>query len=131
MSVLPRRVDVGAAEVAVARRRAEEGTAKVQLLDDPERAQVEEPWDGPLQLAIGDLAGAPGIDPDRDRLHHADGIRDLHLAARSQAGRHDVLGQVAGAVGSGAVDLGRVLAREGATSVASPGAVAVDHLLAP
>jgi hypothetical protein len=67
---------------------------------------------------------------DRHRLGHADGVGELDLAAIGEAGGDDVLGDVAGHVGGGAVDLGRVLAREGAAAVAAHAAVGVDDDLA-
>ena len=60
----------------------------------------------------------------------ADGVGDLHLAALGEAGGDDVLGHVAGRVGAGAVDLARVLAREGAAAVRRGAAVGVDDDLA-
>ena len=71
-----------------------------------------------------------GVDVDADRLGDADGVGELDLAALGQAGGDDVLGDVAGHVGGRAVDLGGVLAAEGAAAVAAPAAVGVDDDLA-
>ena len=60
----------------------------------------------------------------------ADRVGDLDLAALGEAGGDDVLGDVAGGVGGRAVDLGRVLAGEGAAAVAGHAAVGVDDDLA-
>ena len=60
----------------------------------------------------------------------ADRVGDLDLAALGEAGGDDVLGDVAGRVGGRAVDLGRVLAGEGAAAVAGHAAVGVDDDLA-
>ena len=60
----------------------------------------------------------------------ADRVGDLDLAAIRQVGGDDVLGDVARRVGRGAVDLGRVLAGEGAAAVARHPAVGVDDDLA-
>src|SRR6185312_4954477 len=46
---------------------------------------------------------------------------------RGQPGGDDVLGHVPRAIGAGAVDLGRVLAREAAPAVPRVTAVGVDH----
>ena len=81
-------------------------------------------------LRVGDLAGALGVDVDAHRLGDADGVGELHFAALGQAGGDDVLGDVAGHVGGAAVDLGRVLAAEGAAAVPAPAAVGVDDDLA-
>ena len=68
--------------------------------------------------------------PERDRAGHADGVGHLDLAPAGGAGGHHVLGHPAGRVGGRAVDLGRVLAREGAAAVAGHAAVGVDDDLA-
>ncbi len=83
-----------------------------------------------LDLAAADLLGAEGLDHDRDRVRDADGVGDLHLGALGEAGGDDVLGDLAGGVGGGAVDLRRVLAGEGAAAVAGHAAVGVDDDLA-
>ena len=73
---------------------------------------------------------AVGVDPDVERVGVADGVGELHLALLGQAGRDDVLGDVAGHVRGRAVDLGRVLAAEGAAAVPAAAAVGVDDDLA-
>ena len=60
----------------------------------------------------------------------ADRVGDLHLAALGQPGGDHVLGDPAHRVGGRAVDLGRVLAGEGAAAVAGVAAVGVDDDLA-
>ena len=70
--------------------------------------------------------GAEAVDLDRHRVGDADRVRDLQLAAVGEAGGDDVLGRVAGRVGRRAVDLGRILAREGAATVSRRAAVRVD-----
>src|SRR5690606_17315349 len=92
---------------------------------------VEHALDRLGQLLVGDHAGPEGVDQHRDRPRHADGVGELNLAAPGQAGRHHVLGDVASVVAGRAVDLGRVLAREGAATVACHAAVGVDDDLAP
>ena len=77
-----------------------------------------------------DLLGTEGLDQHRHRAGHADGVGHLDLAAAGGPGGHHVLGHPAGRVGGGAVDLGRVLAREGAATVAGHAAVGVDDDLA-
>ena len=64
-------------------------------------------------------------------MRHADGVRDLDLAAVGKTRRDDVLGDVARRVGGRAVDLGRVLAAERAAAVTGHAAVGVDDDLAP
>src|SRR4030095_12831108 len=55
-----------------------------------------------------------------------EGVRALHWSPRGQAGRDDVLGDVARHVAGGAVDLRRILAREGAAAVRARAAVRID-----
>src|ERR1700693_6596401 len=91
---LPRCVDVRAPEMAVHRGLAEQGPTQVQLLDDSERAEVEE-----LAHCCGDrrvrqLAGAGGVDADGDRLHDPDRVRGLYLAPWREPGRRELLGDV-------------------------------------
>ena len=76
------------------------------------------------------LLGAVGLDEERERLGDADGVRELHERALAQARLDDRLGHPAARVGGRAVDLGRVLAREGAAAVGAPAAVGVDDDLA-
>ena len=71
------------------------------------------------------------VDIDRQRLGDADGIGELDGAAPGKAGGDDILGEVAGSIGGRAVDLGRVLAGEGAAAMRSSAAVSIDDDLAP
>ncbi len=66
----------------------------------------------------------------RHRPRDADGVRQVDLAAFGQAGGDDVLGHPARRVRRRAVDLGRILAGEGAAAVACHAAVGVDDDLA-
>jgi hypothetical protein len=84
----------------------------------------------PLERGAVEPAGAEGVHPDRDRLGHADGVGELHLAAGGEARRDQVLRHPARGVGGAAVHLGRVLAREGAAAVPAHAAVGVDDDLA-
>ena len=83
-----------------------------------------------LDLLVRDLAGAERLDREADRPGDADAVGDLDLEAVGEAGGDDVLGDPAGRVRRRAVDLRRILAREGATAVAGHAAVAVDDDLA-
>src|SRR5206468_963856 len=99
--------------------------------DDAERAQVEEPGHRGCDRGVRDLACAVGVDANGDRLDDPDGVRHLDLAPARETRGDDVLGYVARAVRTGAVDLRRVLAREAPAAVAGVAAVGVDHDLAP
>uniref|UniRef100_J3KZC6 Uncharacterized protein n=1 Tax=Oryza brachyantha TaxID=4533 RepID=J3KZC6_ORYBR len=81
-------------------------------------------------LLVGDLAGAVGVDEHGERLGHANGVGHLHDAAAGEAAGDDALGRLPGDVGAAAVDLGRVLAGEGAAAVGSPAAEGFDDDLA-
>ncbi len=83
------------------------------------------------QLVGVDLRRAERLHHHRHRVRDADRVRDLHLAARGDAGGDDVLRHVAHRVRGGPVDLGRVLAAERAATVPGHAAVGVDDDLAP
>ena len=72
-----------------------------------------------LDLVLGDLGRAERIDHERDGLGDADGVGQLDFDLVGQAGGDEVLGDVAGHVGAGAVDLGGVLPRKAAAAVAA------------
>ena len=71
-----------------------------------------------------------GIDEHRHRLGDADRVGELHHAALGQAGRDDVLRDVARHVAGRAIDLRGILARERAAAVRRRAAVGVDDDLA-
>ena len=77
-----------------------------------------------------EAAGAEGLDTDRHRLGHADRVGQLDFAARRDPGLDQVLGHPTGGIGCTAIDLRRVLAREGAAAVTPHAAVGVDDDLA-
>src|SRR5438093_6049786 len=60
-------------------------------------------------------------------MGHADRVRDLHLEAVAQPGRHHVLGDVTRRVGARAIDLRRVFAGERAAAVAGDPAVRIHN----
>ena len=118
---LPRE-DVGrlAAEVAVGRRLQVARLGQVERARDQSGPEVEGLEHLGEDLLVRDLARAVRVDVHRQRLRDADGVRDLHERAAGEPGRDDRLGGLARDVGAGAVDLGRVLAGEGAAAVGSP-----------
>src|SRR5450759_4197745 len=128
---LPGGVDVRAPEMAVHGRLAEKRAPQVELLDDPERAQVEELAHRGGDRRVRQFAGAEGVDADCDGLDDSDRVRDLHLAARCQPSGYNVLRDVTRAVPPGSVHLCRVLAGEAAAAVAGVAAISVDHDLPP
>ena len=82
------------------------------------------------QFRLRDCASAERFDAYADRLGNADGVGELNFTALGQAGSDDVLGDIAGDVCGGAIDLRRILAGESAASVTAHAAVAVDDNLA-
>src|SRR5579884_674442 len=127
---LPRRVDVVAAEVAVGCRRAVDRPAQAQVADDRAGAQVEVPRDQLADHVLVDVRGAESLEVHAQRVRHADRVGDLHLEAVGQARGHDVLRHVARGVGGRAIHLRRVLAAEGAATVAGHAAIGIDDDLA-
>ena len=77
-----------------------------------------------------DLLRAERLDHQAHRVCGADRVRHLELGLVGQARRHDRLGDVAGHVRGGTVDLRGVLAAEGAAAVGRVAAVGVDDDLA-
>src|SRR5699024_6465935 len=121
----PGQVQVTAAEVAVGGGLLVDRPAQVQVGDDLAGAQVEQLPDDLAQALVADLAGALAVHQHAHRVAHADGVGQLDVAPPGQARRHDVLGDVPGHVGGGAVHLGGVLAGEAPAAVAGGAAVGV------
>ena len=130
IGLLPGEVVVVAPEVTVGGRLAVDRPAQVELADERPGTQVEVLVDQLGDALARNPLGAVGLDHRRERVRHADRVGKLDLAAIGQPRRDDVLGHVAGRVGGRAVDLRRVLAREGAAAVARSAAVGVDDDLA-
>ena len=85
VGALPGELRLGAAEVAAVAV-AVDRPAQVEVLDDPARREREVLADQALDLAVGNGAGAVGVDVDADRLGDADGVGELDLA-RGRPGR--------------------------------------------
>src|SRR5690606_17204589 len=94
------------------------------------RAQVEVFAYQQGDLVVGHNTCAIGVDGDVDGLGHPNGVADLHLALGGQTGRHNILGHITGGIRSRAVDLGRILAREGTPAVRAGTTVGIDNDLA-
>ena len=103
--------------------------AEVEHLFDACRREVEELRDECFNLAVVDLAGAKRIHEHGNRSRITDGISDLDFATAGEAGCDDVLGNVTGCVSTAAIDFGRVLATECATTVTAHAAVGIDDNL--
>ena len=122
--------ETGAAEVPVSGRAQVAGLQEVEVADDRSGTEVEHLVDRGLDLGGIDRLGAEGLDEDAHGVGDADGVGDLHLAPARRTGGDHVLGHPSGGVGGGPVNLGGVLAAEGASTVTSHAAVGVDDDLA-
>src|SRR5438477_60399 len=120
-----------APEVTVGGGALVDGALQPERADDGRGLQVEYLAHDGRDLLVGQGAAPEGVHQDGDRVRDADRVRDLHLAALRQLGRHDVLGDVAHHVGGAAVDLRGVLAAEGAAAVPPVATVGVDDDLPP
>src|SRR6266508_3849189 len=129
--LLPAELLLAAPEVPVGGGALVDRPAQVEVTDDRGRAQVEHLAYGVHDLLGGDGLGAEGFDEQRHRMGDADRISDLHLAALGRPGGDEVLRHPAGRIRGRTVDLGGVLARERAATVAGCAAVGVDDDLAP
>lgn len=126
LGLLPVEVLVGA-EVAVLGRLQVDGPCQVELLDDDTGAHVEVLADDLDELVRGLGGGAVGVDEDGQGLSDTNGVGQLDQGTAGKAGSDQGLGDPTSQVGSGAVDLGEVLAGEGATTVGTPATVGVDN----
>jgi len=107
-----------------------DGLGEVKLLDNDTGAEVEVVTDDLDKLIRVSLRGAVGVDIDGEGLGNTDGIRQLHKSATGEPSGDEGLGDPASDVGSGTIDLGEILAREGTTTVSTPATVGVDNDLA-
>ena len=99
---------------------------QIQHLDNAFRAQVEVFAYQRNQFGFVQFAGAEGVDGNRSRLGHADGVGNLNLALTCQTGGNDVFGDIAAGISGGAVYLGGIFAGEGAAAVRGGTAVSID-----
>src|ERR1700729_1529306 len=83
------------AEMTVGRGSRVDRLVEIEMLADAARRQIHRLRHGLLQLVLGYLTGAMGIDIDRQRSRHADGVSELQRAAIGKAGSDDVLGEIA------------------------------------
>jgi len=119
-----------ATEVTVGRRSLVDGLLEVKLLDDFARAKVEVLLHDLQKLLLAFRRCAVAENGDGEGFGDADGVGDLDQNAFAEAGLDERLGDPAGGVSGAAVDLGKVLAGEGAAAVGAPSAVRVDDDLA-
>jgi hypothetical protein len=133
IELLPREAAIGlglAAEMAVGRGPHIDRLVEAEMGANAARREIEELLQDVRELVLVDLAGAGGVDIDRERLRDADRVGELDRAALGEPSGDDVLGEIARGIGGGAVDLGRVLAGEGAAAMRRGAAIGVDDDLA-
>ena len=115
------------AEVTVLGSTVVDGVGEVELLDNDTGTEVEVLADD-LDKLLGVLVGGTVVlNEERERLGDTDGVRELDETAAGETSLDQGLGDPAGEVGSGTVDLGVVLSGEGTTTVGTPTTVGVDN----
>ena len=104
----------------------EDGLVEAEVADDATGAEVKvllhELHEGLLVV----LGGAVSVDVDGERVGDTNGVGELDADTVAEVVGHEGLGDPAGGVGGGTVDLGAVLAGEGTASVGAPTSVGVD-----
>ena len=63
----------------------------------------------------------------REGMRNTDGVGDLNEDSSAETSADERFGDPSGGIGSGSIDLGVVLAGEGAATVGSPAAVSVNN----
>ncbi|CAL9064004.1 unnamed protein product [Musa banksii] len=130
---LPGKVWVIPAEVTICCCLEEPAVAtplQVKVIGDHPRPEVKVLLHNLQDLLIGNLASAIGVNKDRQWLRNTDGIGDLDDTAAGKSICHNALSCLPSYVGTAAVNLGWVLAREGTTTMGSPATIGVDDDLA-
>lgn len=117
-------------EVAVLGGLEVDWAGQVELLDDHSWTEVEVGADDLLELIRGVVGGSVGVNVDGGWLSDTDGVGELDKRTASELGVDEGLGDPAGDVGSGTIDLGEILSGESTTTVGSPSTVGVDDNLA-
>ena len=126
VGLFPREAFAGATEVAEGGGLHVTRLPQVEHLFDACRGEVEVLCDDFFDLAVIDLAGTEGIHEHGHRLGVTDSVGELDFATVGEACCNNVLSDIAGSVCCAAVDLGRVLAAECATTMTAHAAVGVD-----
>ena len=99
-------------EVAVLGRLEVDGVGELELLDNDTGAEVEVVLDDLNELIRRLVRSAIGLDEERQGLSDTDGVGKLDKRTAGQLGVDERLGDPAGEVGSGTVDLGVVLSEK-------------------
>ncbi len=105
-------------------------TAQVKVTNNGAGAKIEHGLHGVFDIGLGNMVRAEGVHHDGDGTCHADSVGKLHLALVGQPGSDHVLCHPTCRIGCRAVDLGAILAGEGATAMTTHAAVGIDDNLA-
>ena len=103
-----------------------DGLAEVEGFDDCSGTEVEYLVNDFCKSFIAYLAGAVGVDKNRERSCNADSVCDLNLTSFSRACRYDILCNVTSHISRASVNLGGILTGERAAAVGSVSAVGVN-----
>lgn len=127
---LPGKVWILTTKVAISSSLLELGGIELEVTDDAARAHIKALANTSNEFGLRDGVGAIAINVDRQWLDDTNGVRELNQAAASELSSNDGLGNLAGNVSARAIDLGAVLAREGATTVSTPATIGINNDLA-
>ena len=108
----------------------EDGSTQVEIADDGPWPEVEDLGHSPIKCEVINRARPKAVDHDGEGPSDTYRIGKLDLTPPSKTSGDDVLGDPAGGVGSRAIHLGGVLAREGAPTVPAHATIAVYDDLA-
>jgi hypothetical protein len=114
------------AEVAVLGSSAVDGVDEIELLDNNTGSEIEILVDDVDQFFAALVARSVCLDEQARWLRNSNGVGKLHECSSRQFSIDQRLGDPSCQVGSAAVDLAVVFARERASSVGSPAAIGVD-----
>ncbi len=101
--------------------------AKLEMLPDAARAEIDDLPQGFLKVLLRDAAGPVQVHIERKRLRDSDRIGQLERTLVGEPGRYHVLGQITRCIGGGAIDLGRVFTGEGAAAMRRRAPISVDN----
>lgn len=107
-----------------------DGPEEIKILDNDTRAEIKVVANDFDKLFLRPVGSTVGLDEDGKRLGDTDGVRELDENTAGDTSGDERLCDPASGVGSRAINLGPILAREGATTVGTPTAVRIDNDLA-
>ena len=95
------------------------------MLADTGRREVHDLAECFFDRGFGYLARTMKIDINRKRLCHTDGVGELDRTTVGKTGSNNILGEIARCISGRTINLGRIFARECATTVRSGSAIGV------